>query len=558
MQLIGPLGDGTDSPGDLSVEHDRYIVEGTRLEDLSQLAIVVTPQRDNVAVARSHIPAGTVILWQGQKIAVRADIPPGHRFALYPIPAGAWVCQYGQPFARSKGLAPGDPVNDETVENIVPQVDADSLTLQPSHLPPWEGTLPTFQGFYRPDGQVGVRNWVLIVPMSMCSSHEAAQIAARAEMQGLYTRERYPNVDGVTAIPHTGGCGCPYPQAGARERGTLENTLRILAQHIGHPNIGAALLIELGCEKTNLATFDAYFGTDGLTARYGKPVLRLSIQEDGGSQATIARGLALLPELLAEANQTSRRPAPLSALALGLECGGSDAFSGLSANPALGQASDLLVRCGGRSVISEVPEFFGAEHLFAQRAVNREVAAGILALLEWYRAHAAARGGHSMTENPSPGNREGGLLNITIKSLGALAKSGSAPVVGVLNYGGWVWDHADSGIYMLNTPGYDPPSVTGLVGAGCQLVCFTTGRGSVFGNAIAPVIKIASNDALYARMSGDMDVNAGAVISGTRTLPEMGQAIFDEILAVASGKLTKAEINGHREFNLWEIEGLLL
>jgi altronate hydrolase len=528
------------------------------LENLYQLAIVVDPERDNVAVAKSFIPADTAVLWQGRTIVVRADTPPGHRFALCPVPPGEWVRQYGQPFARSKGLAPGDPVNDDTVESVVPQVDAQQLELQTPQLAPWEGAALTFHGFHRPDGRVGVRNWVLIVPTSMCSSHEAAQIALRAEAQGVYTRERYPNVDGVTAIPHTGGCGCPYPQAGATERGTMENTLRILAQHIGHPNVGAVLLIELGCEKTNLAAFDDYFGVNGLAARYGKPVLRLSIQEDGGSQAVVARALALLPELLSAANQTSRQPAPLSALALGLECGGSDAFSGLSANPALGQAGDLLVRAGGRSVISEVPEFFGAEHLFAQRAVNRKVAADIFALLEWYRAHAAARGGHSMTENPSPGNKEGGLLNITIKSLGALAKSGSAPVVGVLDYGDWVWDHADSGVYMLNTPGYDPPSVTGLVGAGCQIVCFTTGRGSVFGNAIAPVIKIASNDALYARMPGDMDVNAGVVISGEESMPEIGRDIFHAILAVASGRWTKAEQNGHREFNLWEIEGLLL
>jgi len=527
------------------------------LKNLSQLAIVVDPERDNVAVAKSFIPADTVVLWQGRTMAVRADIPPGHRFALYPVPVGEWVRQYGQPFARSKGLAAGDPVNDDTVESVVPQVNAASLVLQTPHLPAWEGALPAFHGFHRSDGRVGVRNWVLIVPTSMCSSHEAAQVALRAGWQGLYTRERYPNVDGVTAIPHTGGCGCPYPQADATGRGTLENTLRILAQHIGHPNVGAALLIELGCEKTHLAAFDAYFGVD-LAALYDKPVMRLSIQEIGGTQATIDRALALLPALLAEANKTPRAPAPLSALALGLECGGSDAFSGLSANPALGQASDLLVRAGGRSVIAEVAEFYGAEHLFAQRAVNRQVASDVFALLEWYRAYATARGGHSMMENPSPGNKDGGLLNITIKSLGALAKSGSAPVAGVLDYGDWVWDHADSGVYMLNTPGYDPPSVTGLVGAGCQMVCFTTGRGSVFGNAIAPVIKIASNDALCARMPDDMDVNAGGVISGAKTLPEMGQVIFDAILAVASGKPTKAEINGHREFNLWDIEGLLL
>ena len=368
-------------------------------------------------------------------------------------------------------------------------------------------------------------------------------------------RARYPNVDGVTAIPHTGGCGCAYPQADAPVRGTLENTLRILAQHIQHPNVGAVLMIELGCEKANFATFDAYFGDD-LSARYGKPVLRLTIQEIGGTQAAIDQGLALVPDLLAEANKTSRSPAPLSALSLGLECGGSDAFSGLSANPALGHASDLLVQAGGRSIISEVPEFFGAAHLFAQRAVNREVAADVFAMVARYRDYAALRG-HTLEDNPSPGNKAGGLLNITIKSLGAQAKSGSAPVQGVLEYGAWVWKRDGAGVYMLNTPGYDPPSVTGLVGAGCQIVCFTTGRGSVFGNAIAPVVKIGTNDALYARMSANIDVNAGPIIRGDASLPDVGRAIFDEVIAVASGKRSKAELSGHREFMLWNNEGLL-
>lgn len=529
------------------------------MKDLSQLAIVVDPEHDNVAVAKSLIPAGTTVLWQDHVITVRADIGSGHRFAIADVPAGEWVRQYGQPFGRSKGLHPGDPVDDTTVESVAPLQNVDNLVLQTPVLPLWDGPLPTFDGFHRSDGLIGTRNWVLVVPTSMCSSHEASQIALLAEATGVYTRERYPNVDGVTAIPHTGGCGCAYPLAGAPTRGTMENTLRILAQHIRHPNVGAVLMIELGCEKTSFAAFDAYFGED-LGTRYGKPVLRLTIQETGGTQAIIELGLALLPDLLAAANATARCPAPLSALSLGLECGGSDAFSGLSANPALGQASDLLVRAGGRSIISEVPEFSGAEHLFAQRAVNHQVAADVFAMVARYREYAALRG-HTLEDNPSPGNKAGGLLNITIKSLGSQAKSGSAPVQGVMEYGDWVWErdgvHHGGGVYMLNTPGYDPPSVTGLVGAGCQIVCFTTGRGSVFGNAIAPVIKIGTNDALYARMSANIDVNAGAIIRGDATLPDVGRTIFDEIVAVASGKRTKAELSGHREFMLWNNEGLL-
>lgn len=525
---------------------------------LHDLAVIVNPEQDHVAVAKELIAAQTVLTWEGHDpLTVKADTPPGHRFAVRTVPAGAWVHQYGQPFARSKGLVPGDPITDATVVSEVPEQGIDSLVLQTPHLPPWEGALPTFAGFHRRDGNVGVRNWILIVPASMCAAHEAQQISQQAEASGLYTRDAYPNVDGVTAIIHDGGCACPDPTVKTKGPGAFEATLRMLGQHIRHPNVGAAIIVELGCEKTNLNSFDTYFGTSDLSDLFGKPVHRLTIQELGGTRATIEKGLALLPELLAKANRTERQPAPASKLALGLECGGSDAFSGLTANPALGQASDLLVRAGGRSVIGEVPEFFGAAHVFAARAASREIAADVFKMLDWYRAY-AARSGHTMEENPSPGNKAGGLLNITIKSLGAQAKSGTGPVQGVLNYSEWVWDHDAAGVYLLNTPGYDQFSMPGIIGAGCQLACFTTGRGTGIGNAIAPIIKLSTNTPLYERMHSDMDINAGAILSEGLRLPMMGKMIFDTILDVASGKQAKAEINGHREFALWNVEGLWL
>ncbi len=536
-----------------------------KLPRLYDMAVIVNPDRDHVAVAKQFIPAQTHLTLEApvtgsegeERLTVRADVPAGHRFAIREVPSGEWVRQYGHPFARSKGLKPGDPINDQTVASEVPQVSAGEIEMEAPHLAPWEEPYPTFEGFHRPDGLVGTRNWILIVPVSMCAAHEASQIALQAEVRGLYNRERMPNVDGVVAIPHDGGCGCPNAREGAAIPGVYEATLRMLAQHVRHPNVGGAILIELGCEKTNLAAFDTYFGTSDLGSLYGKPVHRLSIQALGGTRATIEQGLALLPELLATADRTQRSPAPASALSLGLECGGSDAFSGMTANPGLGEASDLLVRAGGRSVIGEVPEFFGAAHLFAARATNRRLAAEILEMLERYGGY-AARAGHSMTENPSPGNRAGGLLNITIKSLGALAKSGSAPVQGVMEYGEWVWDREDAGVYLLNTPGYDQLSVPGMVGAGCQIVCFTTGRGTGIGNAIAPVIKISSNTSLYDHMQADMDVNAGAVLTEGISLPEMGRTIFEQILKAASGEQTRAEENRHREFALWNVEGLWL
>jgi altronate hydrolase len=532
---------------------------------LHEVAVIVHPDQDHVAVAKQLIPAGKTLSWKetDAEITVRADVPTGHRFAIRSVPAGEWVRQYGQPFARSKGLAPGDRVDDTNVDSDIPEVGPSQLTLRTPRVPAWEGPLPTFEGFHRTDGNVGIRNWVLVVPVSMCAAHEASQIAMRAEMQGPYSRDAYPNVDGVVALPHDGGCGCPYPKAGETTPGAFVATLRILGQHIRHPNVGAALMIELGCEKTSLAAFDRYAGGRDLSDVYGKPVRRLSIQSCGGTAETIKQGLALMPELLEAANAASRAPAPARALALGLECGGSDAFSGLTANPALGHASDLLVSAGGRSIITEVPEFFGAAHLFAERAVDRETARAIYTLIENFKEY-AGRSGHTLLENPSPGNKAGGLLNIAIKSLGAMAKSGTAPVKGTLPYGGWVWEETDqddprgAGVYLLNTPGYDQLSVPGLVGAGCQVVCFTTGRGTGIGNAIAPVIKISTNSALYQRMTGDIDVNAGRILDNERTLPALGRDIFDEILAVASGKRTRAEINGHREFALWNVEGLWL
>lgn len=525
---------------------------------LREFATIVDPEHDNVAVAIKAVPAGTQILLPGGSIIqITAAIRPGHRFATEALPDGTWVRQYGQPFARSRGLRPGDPITEETVQSETPAVDALATQCRPSPLSPWKGPVPTFQGFARANGLTGVRNWVLIVPVSMCAVHEAGQIALQAEVTRLYSRTRYPNVDGVTALRHTGGCGCPYAKDGELTPGAYTATLRMLAQHIQHPNVGAALMIELGCEKTNFAAFKAAFGDADLTTRFGKPVARLTIQACGGTQAAIKKGLTILPELLTAANETERQPAPLSALALGVECGGSDAFSGITANPALGFASDLLISTGGRTLIGEVPEFWGAVHLFTQRAASRDVAEQILATIEAYRAY-AARAGHDLAENPSPGNREGGLLNITIKSLGALAKSGHAPVQGVLPYSGWVWDRPEAGVYLVNTPGYDQLSVPGLVGAGAQIVCFTTGRGTGIGNAIAPVIKISSNTPLYERMRDDTDINAGAILSNGVPLEEMGRHILELIIRVASGEHTRAEKNGHREFALWNVEGIWL
>jgi altronate hydrolase len=548
---------------------------------LEEVAVVVDTARDDVAVAREAIAAGASLTSdQFGVIRISADVAMGHRFAIRAVSAGAWIKQYGQPFARSRGLRRGDPINADTTENLVPQVDADTLELAPPLLPPWDGPRPTFKGFRRADGRVGVRNWVLIVPTSMCSSHEAATIALRTEMGGVWSRDQYPNVDGVTAIPHTRGCGCPDMElradgaAAEGLTGVVEASMRMLGRYIEHPNVGAVLVIELGCEKTNLHAVGKYISLGGSAAaeaaspgprgsalvnfgqRHGKPVITLSVQNCGGTAGTIRRGLEVLPELLAEANRATRSECDASELAVGLKCGGSDAFSGLTANPALGVASDMLVRAGGSTLITEIPEFFGAEHLFAARARSREVAADIFRAMERFRAYVERVGG-SMAENPSPGNREGGLLNITIKSLGALAKAGTAPVEGVIDYGQLI-PQDRGGLWLLYCPSYDQESTPALVASGCQIVCFTTGRGTGIGNAIAPVIKIGSNGALYKRMSGDIDLNAGVILDENARIEQVGRKLFDQILAVASGQQVKSEENGHREFMIWSEEAISL
>jgi altronate hydrolase len=549
--------------------------------DLDHVAVIVDAVRDDVAVARGSIAAGVVLASEAfGPITISSAVAMGHRFAIRAVPAGQWIRQYGQPFARaSRALAPGDPISAETTISEVPHVDAASIELATPLLPPWEGERPTFMGYRRADGRVGVRNWVLVVPTSMCSSHEASTIALRAEASGVWSPERYPNVDGVTAIPHTRGCGCPdmEPRAQGTDglMGVVEASMKMLGRYIEHPNVGAVLVIELGCEKTNLHAVGKYVTLGGTSAgprgnalvefgeHHGKPVVTMSVQNAGGTLETIRRGLEALPQLLEQANRAARTPCDASELAVGLKCGGSDAFSGLTANPALGAASDLLVRAGGTTMITEIPEFFGAEHLFAARARTREVAGQVLGAMERFRRYVERVGG-SMTENPSPGNREGGLLNITIKSLGALAKAGTAAVEGVLDYGERVWDGGGGkggkggGLWLLYCPSYDQESVPALVASGCQIVCFTTGRGTGIGNAIAPVIKIGSNGSLYRRMAGDIDLNAGAVLDEGRPIEAVGRELFAQILRVASGERVKAEESGHREFMIWSEEGVSL
>jgi altronate hydrolase len=506
---------------------------------ISEYAIIVDP-RDNVAVVKKATAPGLQILLPERRIVrVTSAVAPGHRFALLDIPAGEFVMQFGQPIGTSLGIKEGALISLENMANDVPivrQLPDDLYTPPPDYIPQAERA--TFQGFRRPDGRVGTRNFLLIVPTSMCASHEAQQISTLSEYL-LYSREKYPNVDGVVAIPHNKGCGC-------QDGSTIEVMLRTLANYADHPNVGGVILMDLGCEKTNLSQVQKYLLRHEKT--FNKPVAKIGIQELGGTQASIERGLKEVERMLPEVNLATRAECPVSELVLGVKCGASDGFSGISANPALGRACDLLVRSGGTILITEVPEFCGAEHILANRAKDAETGRAVYSMVDWYKQY-ASKFGATLDQNPSPGNVAGGLLNITIKSLGSISKAGTTRIEGVVEY---AETPKNRGINLMQGPGYDQESTPGLVGAGATVVVFTTGRGTTLGNAIAPVIKLASNTPVFQRMSQDIDLSAGGVIDGTESIDEAGARVFERVRSVASGEvLAKAEEHKHREFQFW-------
>jgi altronate hydrolase len=517
-------------------------MSSTYVEEITpvrEYAIIVDP-KDNVAVVKKETwPGLEMNLPDERVIRVNAAVPPGHRFATRAIPAGELVLQYGQPIGTSLGIKQGDQITHDCMSDDVPIVRdlrPDLYTPKPDYIPVHERA--TFMGFRRPDGRVGTRNFVLIIPTSMCASHEAQQISIIAEFT-LYNRQKYANVDGVVAIPHNKGCGC-------QDGSTIEVMLRTLSNYADHPNIGGVILIDLGCEKTNLSQVEKYLLRSEKS--FNKPVAKIGIQEVGGTQAAIERGLKEVESMLPEVNRAVREEVSVSELVLGVKCGGSDGFSGISANPSLGRAADKLVRSGGTVLITEVPEFCGAEHILAHRAKDIETGRAIYRMVDWYKEF-ASKFGAVLNQNPSTGNKVGGLLNITIKSLGAIAKAGTTRVEGVVDY---AETPKHRGLNLMQGPGYDQESTPGLVAAGATVIVFTTGRGTTIGNAIAPVIKLASNTTVFERMSNDLDLSAGGVIDGTETIDEVGARVFERVRRVAGGEmLARAEEHKHREFQFW-------
>ena len=487
--------------------------------------ILVMHPDDSVAIALQAIAVNELI---NEQLRALNDIPAGHKIAVRNADKGDFVRKYGHVIGVATGpIRTGEHVHAHNLHYAgEAPTDASASTSGARDSDMASSGAPTFNGYRRPDGQVGTRNYVGVMATVNCSATVVSRIARHFETPGLLASS---GVDGVVAVTHQSGCG--IPASGGVELSVLQ---RVLRGYLHHPNFCGWLVVGLGCEVNQVSELVA------AEQAAGPPIRTLNIQDAGGTRAAIDSGISLVDELIAASSGLMRVQAPLSALRLGLQCGGSDGWSGVTANPALGNAVDRVVTAGGGAILAETPEIHGAEQLLKNRAVDAAVADRLQSKVDWWHDY-LARHGQDVSGNPSPGNLAGGITTILEKSLGAVAKSGSVPLSGVLDY---AEAPHDAGLWFMDSPGYDPCSVTGEVAAGANLVCFTTGRGSTFGATGAPTVKIASNSALFARMRDDMDIDCGGIAHGEDTIEAAGERIFRAIVDVASGEQTNSERHG--------------
>jgi altronate hydrolase len=487
----------------------------------SENSTILLHPTDNVAIARVPVSAGMAV----RGVTTRAAIPAGHKVAIREIAAGENVVRYGQFIGRARTrIEPGDHVHTHNLAFEEHGFDFEFPSVE-IPIPPAPADVPTFLGYQRADGRVGTRNYIAVVAASNCAAHTAELIAAS------YQDEKLPeNVDGIVAFPHGEGCGHSIGPDTEQLRRTLSGVL-------DHPNVSSAIILGLGCEVNQI---DQYKGTR---------LIGMTLQSSGGTRATVEAARGEIARMIERAASEQRTAAPASKIILGLNCGGSDSFSGITANPALGVCSDLVAQAGGSAVLAETTEIFGAEHLLIRRARNRAVGEKLLGFVKGYKQYLMRFGG-SFDDNPTPGNKAGGLTTILEKSLGAAAKAGTSPLNDAVDYAERI---ATPGFVFMNTPGYDPVSLTGLAAGGANMIAFTTGRGSAIGFPTIPVIKIASNSNIFDRMRDNMDINAGRIGDGEATVAAVGHEIFDLLLRVASGERTASERLGHHEFVPWRI-----
>jgi altronate hydrolase len=497
---------------------------------------IVLHPKDNVAVARVSLNAGQTIQVGELEITLRQNVPAGHKVATRSVASGDPVHRYGEVigFAKTR-IEPGEHVH---VHNLAfAELDHHQLPEYKETARPERKSTDSFLGYRRADGRVGTRNYIAVVAASNCAAHTSELISAS------FGDEPLPdNVDGVVAFPHGEGCAMSIGPDTEQLQRTLEGVL-------AHPNVAAAIILGLGCEVNQI---DHYLGKSG---GYVPPegLVGLTLQESGGTRGAVDAARDRIKTLLEVAASAKRTEQPASELSIGLNCGGSDSFSGITANPALGYCCDLVVEQGGTVVLAETTEIFGAEHLLLRRARNANVGRKLLGCVDSYKAYLRQFQG-SFNDNPSPGNKAGGLSNILEKSLGAVAKAGTTTLEDVVEYAERI---RSRGFVFMNTPGYDPASLTGLAAGGVNLIAFTTGRGSAIGFPTIPVLKIASNTNTYKRMVDNMDVNAGAIADGESTIEQVGREIYERLLRAASGERTHAERLGHQEFVPWRIGPML-
>src|SRR4051794_5184329 len=501
----------------------------------ADLTIRLHPE-DDVVIARVELPAGTLVPKESIRVGVR--VPPGHKVAVRDVAKGAPVHRYNQIIGfATHAIKAGDHVH---VHNVaMGDFQRDYAFCSLSKPTEYVAAPATFMGIKRADGRVATRNYIGILTSVNCSATVARMIAEHFKNR----LDDYPNVDGVVALTHKSGCGMDSEGEATR---LLRRTI---AGYARHPNFFSSQLVGLGCEANQINML--------LSAEKLKKSATLgafTIQEKGGTRKAVENGIARVKEMLPEANKVQRVPVPASHLVLGLQCGGSDGYSGISANPALGAAVDLLVRHGGTAILSETPEIYGAEHLLTRRAVDKAVGEKLIERIKWWEAYCERNGGE-MNNNPSPGNKAGGLTTILEKSLGAAAKGGTSTMRAVYEYAEPV---KEKGFVFMDTPGYDPVGATGQVAGGANVMCFTTGRGSAFGCKPTPSVKLATNSQVYASMIDDMDINCGDILDGV-PVAQKGEEIFRKVLAVASGEPTKSEDLGYgdAEFVPWQIGAVM-
>ena len=499
-------------------------------------------ETDNVAVVKRSLRAGQELDDGSVRLTVAKNIPAGHKISLLEIADGEAVRKYGQVIGFANGrIALGDHVHTHNL--AMKDFGRDyqfCAEAQPVHYYP-AGQMRFFQGYARPNGRVGTRNYLAVISSVNCSASVSHYVANRFREPDF--QRHFPQVDGVIAFTHKSGC--------AIQPGEPHKLLqRVLAGLARHTNIGGYVMIGLGCEVNQISFIIKEHKLDQLRPGELAPTF-MNIQSAGGIRKTVEAGIAAVNKLLPFANAMKRTGQPISRLILAENCGGSDGNSGITANPALGVASDELVRYGGTSVLAETPEIYGAEHLLTRRAASREIGEKLISFIRWWEDHVRLFGA-TIDNNPTYGNKEGGLSTIYEKSLGAVAKGGQSPLAAVYHYAEEI---KTPGFCFMDTPGFDPVSMTGLVTGGCNIGVFTTGRGSVYGCKPAPCIKVATNTPLFLHMNEDMDINAGTILDGTETVAQVGQRIFEKIIAVASGEKTKSELAGigDEEFAPWQL-----